>query len=63
MAWKRIKGLNGSVYVPDPPPGAPRKHPCAECFSCQFCSDERCGVCREGRGGCREKGCETDEDA
>lgn len=55
MAWKKVPGLNGSVYVPESPPGRPRKHPCADCFSCQLCSDERCGVCREGREDCRQK--------
>jgi len=22
-----------------------KKHPCDDCFSCQFCSDERCAMC------------------
>ena len=22
-----------------------KKYPCEDCFSCQFCSDERCAVC------------------
>jgi len=23
-----------------------KKHPCPECNFCQWCSDERCGICR-----------------
>lgn len=22
-----------------------KKYPCEDCFSCQFCSDERCAMC------------------
>lgn len=22
-----------------------KKHPCDDCFNCQFCSDERCTLC------------------
>ncbi|MDD2736038.1 MAG: hypothetical protein PHF56_19055 [Desulfuromonadaceae bacterium] len=22
-----------------------KKHPCSDCFSCQWCSDERCRLC------------------
>lgn len=25
-----------------------KKHPCGDCFSCQWCSDERCRKCRGG---------------
>ncbi len=50
MAWQQVPGLNGRVYVPDNPLGVPRKYPCVDCFSCQFCSDERCSVCRGGVG-------------
>ncbi|MDX9714043.1 MAG: hypothetical protein RBT37_01295 [Dissulfurispiraceae bacterium] len=28
---------------PDP---APKKHPCPDCEFCQWCSDERCSMCR-----------------
>jgi len=24
----------------------PKKHPCADCRFCQWCSDERCRLCR-----------------
>ena len=52
MAWKEIPGLKGKVYVPDSPPESPRKHCCADCFSCQLCSDERCSLCL----GCKGEG-------
>jgi thioredoxin reductase (NADPH) len=42
--------LPGKVYVPEIHPGIPQKHPCANCFSCQHCGDDRCQVCRsDGR--------------
>jgi len=27
-------------------PLAEKKHPCADCHACQFCSDTRCRACR-----------------
>lgn len=47
MGWKRIPGLRGKVYVPDPKPNQPKKHPCPDCHTCQMCSDDRCNVCRD----------------
>lgn len=44
MAFVRIPGLPGKVYVPDKK-GHPCKHPCKDCFSCEFCSDDRCRIC------------------
>jgi hypothetical protein len=38
----------GKLYVPQPPQGR-RKRPCPDCFACQWCSDERCAVCRPAR--------------
>lgn len=61
MAWKKIPGLTGKVYVPGSPSGAPKKHPCADCFSCQLCSDERCSVCRNCKGECRDREAEDIE--
>lgn len=43
MSFVKIEGVPGVVYVPDG--AAPRKNDCPDCFSCQFCPDERCGVC------------------
>jgi len=31
-----------------------KKHPCPDCTYCQWCSDDRCRLCR-ARGGCRRK--------
>lgn len=39
----------GMIYQPEPPPGTCRKHSCADCFACQWCSDDRCLSCRCGR--------------
>ncbi len=58
MAFKRAKGVAGLVYVPDERGGA-KKHRCRDCHFCQWCSDERCRLCRgaEPRGGaCEEPG-------
>ncbi|RJP78771.1 MAG: hypothetical protein C4522_12020 [Desulfobacteraceae bacterium] len=54
MAFVKIPGLNGKVYVPDETEGEIRKHQCRECFSCQWCSDDRCCVCM-GRKRCTNK--------
>jgi hypothetical protein len=54
MAWRVIPGLKGKIYVPDNTCGSPRKHHCTDCFSCQLCSDERCGLCL----GCKGEGSE-----
>ena len=54
MAFVTIPGLKGKVYVPQAPDGYFKKHPCAECFSCQNCSDDRCRVCL-GQRNCRRK--------
>jgi len=29
-----------------------KKHPCADCYFCQWCSDSRCGLCRRDAGSC-----------
>ena len=46
MAFVRVPGLSGKVYVPGPCPAALKKHPCRDCFDCQRCSDDRCSLCR-----------------
>ena len=46
MGFVRLPGLSGKVYVPEPCPAASKKHPCRDCFNCQRCSDDRCGLCR-----------------
>jgi hypothetical protein len=45
MAWKKIPGLEGRVYIPEEEWKTPRKHGCRDCFSCQMCSDDRCRLC------------------
>jgi hypothetical protein len=51
MAFRRIDGVEGLLYVPEEN-CAPKKHPCRDCFRCQWCSDNRCTLCRgpEGSG-------------
>ncbi len=36
----------GRVFVPIL--RGERKHPCRECFACQWCADPRCDACRRG---------------
>ena len=43
MAFIRIPGVVGKVYVPDE--DGPKKHNCKDCFFCQWCSDDRCRAC------------------
>ena len=47
MPFEKMPGLAGKIYVPEQKPGAFKKHPCPDCFSCDGCSDDRCGVCRD----------------
>lgn len=47
MAWIIVPGLAGKVYVPDEKDQAHQKHPCKTCFSCQWCDETRCRLCRE----------------
>lgn len=44
MAFIRMKGIEGLVYVPEDEQ-SPKKHPCVDCYRCQWCSDNRCGLC------------------
>ena len=46
MAWINVPGLTGKVYVPDDAGPMQKKHPCKACFSCQWCDENRCQVCR-----------------
>jgi hypothetical protein len=46
MAWITMPGLAGKVYVPDSSGQLQKKHPCSTCFSCQWCDETRCRVCR-----------------
>ena len=44
MPFIKIEGFTGNIYVPEINPGK-KKHQCRDCYSCQFCSDERCELC------------------
>ncbi|HOO46653.1 MAG TPA: hypothetical protein PLM29_10520 [Deltaproteobacteria bacterium] len=48
MAFERMKGVKGLVYVPENT-ACRKKHPCEDCFSCQMCSDLRCELCLKGK--------------
>lgn len=50
MPFVKMEGLRGMIYVPEPKPGDPKKHPCPDCFSCQMCADSRCSVCLRQKG-------------
>ena len=43
MPFVRREGEEGLFFVPEDV-GA-KKHPCADCHSCQWCADERCALC------------------
>lgn len=45
MAFKQLPGKQGMIYVPDSKTGK-KKNPCPDCFSCQWCGNERCRTCR-----------------
>lgn len=40
----------GLFYCPKA--GGAKKHPCPDCYFCQWCSDSRCGLCRKIPGSC-----------
>ncbi|KPJ98173.1 MAG: hypothetical protein AMJ60_09135 [Desulfobacterales bacterium SG8_35] len=46
MVFKKLPDNLGMIYVPEDVSGR-KKHPCSDCFSCQWCGNERCRVCRE----------------
>lgn len=48
--FKPAGTLPGKIFVPAPRGG--KKHPCAECFECQWCPDSRCAACRGGCARC-----------
>lgn len=50
MPFIKIEGFTGNIYVPEINPGK-KKHPCRDCYSCQFCSDERCKLCLGKKSG------------
>jgi hypothetical protein len=46
MSFKKLPDNRGLIYVPNCKPEN-RKNPCPGCFSCQWCGNERCRLCRE----------------
>ncbi|MBN2040086.1 MAG: hypothetical protein JW864_08605 [Spirochaetes bacterium] len=59
MAFIEIPGFIGKVYVPDETKEK-KKHNCKDCFSCQFCSDERCLACMKSH--CGRNNCDIEDD-
>ncbi len=49
MPFVSIPGGFGKIYVPDNKHRLSCKNPCPDCFSCQFCSDDRCNVCKNAQ--------------
>ena len=54
MAFVELPGGIGKIYVPDDTDGKDRKHPCPDCFYCQWCSETRCRPCRD-KETCRDR--------
>jgi hypothetical protein len=52
MPFESVPGLKGKVYVPAESREGSKKYPCKDCFACQQCSDDRCGVCLRLRQCC-----------
>ncbi len=59
MAFIKISGFKGKVFIPDEAP-AVRKHNCKDCFVCQMCSDERCEECLKSH--CKKNGNDSIKD-
>jgi hypothetical protein len=45
MSFKKIEGFKPKIFVPEEQPRNQKKHNCKDCFSCQWCSDDRCERC------------------
>lgn len=41
----KIDGFPAKIYSPAAHASVKKKHPCGDCFSCGFCSDDRCLLC------------------
>jgi hypothetical protein len=54
MAYYTIPGFEAKVFAPETNHCEGRKYNCADCFSCQMCSDERCNTCIN-KVNCRKK--------
>ncbi|MHB1351576.1 MAG: hypothetical protein C4563_08395 [Desulfobulbus sp.] len=65
MPFQQLPDNRGMIYLPECKE-KDKKHPCRDCFSCQWCGDERCRACRrENRcarqGNRQERGLATDK--
>jgi len=45
MSFRILPNNQGMIFVPDCKPGQ-TKHLCPDCFTCQWCANERCRVCK-----------------
>lgn len=45
MAFVRVPGITGQLYVAEHHPGRVRKHPCEDCTACMLCNDDKCAMC------------------
>jgi len=45
MSFKKLPDNRGMIYVPECLTFK-KKNPCLDCFSCQWCGNERCRVCK-----------------
>ena len=60
MSFKILPNNQGMIYEPDCKTGQ-RKHPCPDCYSCQWCGNERCRICKGKAKGARRKAQGTGE--
>lgn len=56
MPFVDAPGIPGKLWVPDEQPNKEKKHPCPDCFACQWCDDARCEVCLK-RKQCTKNSC------
>ncbi len=45
MHFQKLPGNRGKIYIPEKLAGGCCKHNCPDCYSCQWCGNERCKVC------------------
>lgn len=50
MKFVKIEGFKGKVFEPVRQGKNIKKHNCRDCFSCNFCDDERCKKCLYEKG-------------
>jgi hypothetical protein len=41
-----INACNSEFRIPNSECGSTKKHPCPDCRFCQWCSEDRCHLCR-----------------